>query len=51
MDRVGAGMITKVYAAVEAVEGGIDEVVIASGFGEAAISEALDHGRGTVIRG
>ena len=51
MDRVGAGMITKVYAAVEAVERGVDEAVIASGFGEAAVSEALDHGRGTAIRG
>jgi acetylglutamate/LysW-gamma-L-alpha-aminoadipate kinase len=51
MDKVGAGMITKIYAAVEAVERGVDEVVIASGFGEAAILEALDHGRGTVIRG
>ena len=51
MDRVGAGMITKVYAAVEAIEGGVEEVVIASGFGEAAISSALEHRGGTVIRG
>lgn len=50
MERVGAGMITKVYAAVEAVEGGVYEAVIASGFGDAAISRALEHKVGTVIR-
>lgn len=51
MDKVGAGMITKVYAAVEAVEGDVEEAVIASGFGEAAISSALARRGGTVIRG
>jgi len=50
MNRVGAGMITKVYAAVEAVEGGVAEAVIASGFEEAPISSALEHRNGTVIR-
>lgn len=51
MNNVGAGMITKVYAAVEAIEGGIAEVVIASGLGKEAISSALAHKSGTVIRG
>lgn len=50
MNQIGAGMITKVYAAVEAVEGGVPEVVIASGLNEAAISSALEHRNGTVIR-
>ena len=51
IDKVGAGMITKVYAAVEAVEKGVEEAIIASGFKEAAISTALKHLGGTVIRG
>ena len=50
IDQVGAGMITKVYAAIEAVEGGGAEVVIASGFKEGAISLALDNKGGTVIK-
>jgi len=50
MNQVGAGMITKVYAAVEAVERGVEEAVIASGLGEAAVSSALNHVNGTVIR-
>ncbi len=50
IDQIGAGMTTKVYAAVEAVNGGVPEVVIASGFKEGAISWALEHRNGTVIR-
>jgi len=49
MNNVGAGMITKVYAAVEAIEGRVGEVVIASGLGKEAISSALAHKSGTVI--
>lgn len=50
VEKVGAGMITKLYAAVEAVEGRVNEVVIASGLGESPMSSALEHNRGTVIR-
>jgi acetylglutamate/LysW-gamma-L-alpha-aminoadipate kinase len=50
MDNVGAGMITKVYAAVEGIEKDVVEAVIASGLGKEAISSALAHKGGTVIR-
>lgn len=50
LKNIGAGMITKVHAAIEAINGGVDEVIIASGVKEAAISIAINHGNGTVIR-
>jgi len=50
VDQMGPGMITKVYAAVEALEGGVSEVVIASGLKEDALSSALRHRNGTVIK-
>jgi acetylglutamate/LysW-gamma-L-alpha-aminoadipate kinase len=50
LDQVGAGMITKVYAAIEAVEGGVGAAVIASGLRDSAISSALEHKSGTVIK-
>lgn len=49
MDQIGPGMLTKVYAATEAIEGGAGEVLIASGFKEGAIHSALKHENGTVI--
>jgi len=49
MDQIGPGMVTKVYAATEAIEGGVGEVLIASGFKEGAIRSALKHENGTVI--
>jgi acetylglutamate kinase len=42
-------MVTKVYAATEAIEGGTGEVLIASGFKEGAIRSALEHENGTLI--
>ncbi|MCS7139211.1 MAG: [LysW]-aminoadipate/[LysW]-glutamate kinase [Candidatus Nezhaarchaeota archaeon] len=48
LKRVGAGMITKLYAAIEALEGGVKRVVIASGFKDEPITAAL-MGQGTVI--
>lgn len=48
-EKIGPGMSTKVYAAQEAVGGGTPEAIIASGFGEAAITAALGHTTGTVI--
>jgi len=49
MKQIGPGMITKVYAAVEAVKNGVGESIIASGFSEAPISGALGHKECTVI--
>jgi len=49
-DKIGPGMSTKVYAAQEAVEGGVGEVIIASGFKDEAITSALKHSGGTLIR-
>jgi acetylglutamate/LysW-gamma-L-alpha-aminoadipate kinase len=49
MKKIGAGMITKVYAAVEAVNNSVGETIIASGFVEKPVSFALDHKECTVI--
>lgn len=49
MNTLGPGMITKVYAAVEGVEGGVPQALIASGLGQGAIASALAHRSGTVI--
>jgi acetylglutamate/LysW-gamma-L-alpha-aminoadipate kinase len=49
LHRAGPGMITKIYAAMEALDMGIGEVVVCSGFGEHPISSALVHESGTVI--
>jgi acetylglutamate/LysW-gamma-L-alpha-aminoadipate kinase len=50
VEDLGAGMITKVYAAIEALEGGILEVVIASGLKGDAVIAAFENKSGTVIR-
>ena len=50
LKKIGGGMITKVYAAEEALNGGVSEVVICSGVREAPISSALKHEGGTVIK-
>ena len=49
MEQIGAGMITKVYAATEAVASGVCEAVIGSGFIQDALAGVLDHSNGTVI--
>jgi acetylglutamate/LysW-gamma-L-alpha-aminoadipate kinase len=49
LGKIGPGMITKIYAAVEALDMGIGEVVIAPGFGERPVTSALEHRAGTVI--
>lgn len=49
LERIGPGMITKVYAATEAVRKGVGESIIASGFSESPISGALGHIECTVI--
>lgn len=51
LPKIGPGMITKVYASLEALDLGVKEVIIASGFKEKPISSAVEYGCGTVIRG
>ena len=49
LQRIGHGMVTKVFAAVEALEMGVKEVIIASGLSETPISSSSAHKTGTVI--
>jgi len=49
LSSIGAGMSTKVHAALEALNQGVGEVLITSGVGAAPISSALKHETGTVI--
>ena len=49
LKKIGGGMITKVYAAQEAIQNGVNEVIICSGVKESPISSALKHESGTVI--
>lgn len=47
--KIGGGMITKVYAAQEALSSGVGEVIICSGVRENPVSSGLNHKGGTVI--
>jgi acetylglutamate/LysW-gamma-L-alpha-aminoadipate kinase len=49
LPKIGGGMITKVYAAQEALNQGVGEVVICSGIRENPISSGLNNESGTVI--
>lgn len=49
LHQAGPGMITKIYAAMEALDMGTGEVIVCSGFGKHPISSALIHESGTVI--
>lgn len=49
LSKIGHGMITKAYAAIEALESGVNEVIIASGLENQALSSALEHKCCTVI--
>jgi acetylglutamate/LysW-gamma-L-alpha-aminoadipate kinase len=49
LTKIGRGMITKVYAAMEALNQGVGEVLIASGLQKLPISSSLKHECGTVI--
>ena len=49
LKKIGGGMITKVFAAQEALKNGVKEVVICSGVRDSPISSALKHESGTVI--
>jgi len=49
ISNLGPGMITKVYAALEAVSGGVRRVVVAPGRGVAPYTAALNGEAGTLI--
>ena len=49
LSSIGAGMSTKVHAGLEALNNGVNEVLITSGTGKNPISSALNHETGTVI--
>ncbi|MEJ2242414.1 MAG: [LysW]-aminoadipate/[LysW]-glutamate kinase, partial [Candidatus Bathyarchaeota archaeon] len=49
MKKIGGGMITKVYAAKEAIKNGVKEVIICSGTRKNPISSAIKHESCTVI--
>jgi len=49
LPKIGRGMITKVYAAMEALNQGVGEVVISSGLEKSPISSSLKNECGTVI--
>ncbi len=49
LSSIGQGMSTKVHAALEALNQGVNEVLITSGIGKLPISSALKHECGTVI--
>lgn len=47
--EIGPGMVTKVYAGIEAIEGGVSHVVIASGLNQSPLYSAIHNCNGTVI--
>ena len=49
LPKIGPGMITKIHAAIEALEQGVREVIISSGTGSTPLSSALSHSVGTAI--
>jgi len=49
LPKIGHGMITKIYAAIEALEKGVKKVVIANGLEKTPISSSLEERHGTVI--
>ncbi len=49
ISSIGAGMSTKVHAALEALNGGVGEVLITSGKEKNPVSSVLKHETGTVI--
>ena len=49
LPEIGPGMITKIHAAIEALERGVREVIICSGVGSTPLSSALNHDVGTAI--
>jgi acetylglutamate/LysW-gamma-L-alpha-aminoadipate kinase len=50
LDEIGPGMVTKLYASLEALDQGVEEVCISSGLLENALTRALAYENGTVLR-
>lgn len=50
LPHIGKGMSTKIHAALEALNQGVEEVLVASGAAPKPLSSALKHESGTVIR-
>jgi len=50
LPKIGHGMITKAYAAIEAINLGVSEVIISSGLKKEPFSSSLAYKCGTVIR-
>lgn len=49
LSKIGPGMITKVYAAIEAINLGAKEAIIVSGLIRTPVSSAINHESGTVV--
>jgi acetylglutamate/LysW-gamma-L-alpha-aminoadipate kinase len=49
LPHIGKGMSTKIHAALEALNQGVEEVLVAPGFMSNPISSALKHESGTVL--
>jgi acetylglutamate/LysW-gamma-L-alpha-aminoadipate kinase len=49
LPRIGHGMITKIYAAIEAIENGVRKVAISPGLEPSSISLSIENKCGTVI--
>jgi len=49
LPKIGFGMQKKILAGIESIEGGVKEVIIASGFGPSPVSAAMAHEECTVI--
>ncbi len=49
LPEIGPGMITKIHAAIEALEHGVKEVIITSGAESTPLSSAINHSVGTVM--
>jgi acetylglutamate kinase len=49
LPRMGHGMITKIYAAIEALDHGVTKVAIAPGLESSPISLSIEGKCGTVI--
>ncbi|MDA4122977.1 MAG: [LysW]-aminoadipate/[LysW]-glutamate kinase [Thaumarchaeota archaeon] len=49
LPEIGFGMQKKILAGIESIEGGVREVIVASGFGERPLGRAMAHEGCTVI--
>lgn len=49
LKEIGFGMQKKILAGIESIEGGVKEVIVASGFGDRPLTKAIEHEECTVI--